>query len=207
VLDLRWPSFDAYLTDRPSKNRREFRRQISRYREGGGMIELMDGTRPDERRLLELLDFNARKHGGRRFAFREGFVEALTSLLSPRTRIFMARKSGSISGVCLMLVEGDTAFPFAVGVDPETASDDFTYFQLAYNSLIADAIASGVRRMYYGRGMYEVKVRRGCSLLNSWVYSRRSGGRRVGLRAWFALASSWNRYKLSPAVRRALIEG
>jgi hypothetical protein len=95
-------------------------------------------------------------------------------------------------------------FPFTVGVDYDVAGDDYTYFQLVYNSMIARAIDAGMRGIYYGRGMYSVKLRRGCRLTDTWIYSRESGPRRLASAPWFRVASMWNRYKLPSAARQLL---
>jgi hypothetical protein len=52
--------------------------------------------------------------------------------------------------------------------------------------------------------MYDLKVRRGCWLARTWIYSRQSGLRGLATARWFALASAWNRRKLSPVALRAL---
>jgi predicted N-acyltransferase len=204
VLDVCWDSFDAYLDRFPSKARREFRRQINRNREDGTVIERRVAAPDDEPRLLELLDDNARKHAGLAFALGRGSLARLTALPGAQARIFTATRDGRVTAVCLMLVQGDTGYAVAVGVDQAAAGGDFTYFQIAYNALIDDAIQSRLRRLYYGRGMYEIKVRRGCTLENTWIFSRASGARRVATAAWFGLVSSWNRYKLPARARRLL---
>jgi predicted N-acyltransferase len=203
VLDLRWRSFEDYMADLPRKSRAEFRRQINRNNDAGTTIEIADDASDAGGRLLELLDDNARKHGGRPFACGPGFFAELTRNLGRQARIFTARKSGAVTGVLVVLVHKETVIPVAVGVDA-SAAGDYTYFRLCYYAPIADAVESGMRRMYYGRGMYELKLRRGCRLVDTWIYTRESGPRRIGAAAWFALASFWNRYKLSTEARRSL---
>lgn len=207
VLDLKWRSFEDYLAHLPRKRRTEFRRQISRNREAANVIDLANSTCGVEERLQELIDENSRKHNGAPFALGRGFFCELKRNLGEQARIFTARKSGVVTAVCIMLVQNETAFPVAVGVDPQAADDDYSYFQVGYYAPIAQAIGSGIRRMYYGRGMYEIKVRRGCWLTGTWIYSRQSGKGRMASAAWFALASFWNSHKLPREVRPALQRG
>jgi predicted N-acyltransferase len=204
VLDLRWASFEEYLQALPSRSRREFRRQINRNRSAGVVVERLEAPGELENRFLELIDLNARKHNAFSFGLGPGFLSALKRAFGSNVRIFTARKSGGVSGVCVMLVREDAAFPIVVGVDGSQSSDDYTYFQIVYNAPIADAIESRLRRMYYGRGMYDLKVRRGCALVDTWIYSRGSAPTRMAIASWFALASVWNRRKLSSRARRAV---
>ena len=204
VLDLRWASFEEYLQSIPSRSRREFRRQINRSRNAGVVVEILDSPGELEDRLLELIDLNSRKHNAFSFGLGPGFLSELTRAFGADARIFTARKSGVVTGVCVMLMRGDAAFPIVVGVDRPVSSDDYTYFQIVYNAPIADGIESRLRRMYYGRGMYDLKARRGCALVDTWIYSRGSAPTRIAIASWFALASVWNRRKLSSRARRAL---
>ena len=205
VLDVRWNTFDDYLAELPRKRRGEFRRQINRNTEGGTVIEATGRVLGAEDRLLALLDSNARKHGGRPFACGKEFFAELERNMGAQARVFTARKDGVITGVLVMLERNATAFPVAVGIDP-ASPNDYTYFRLTYYSLIAHAIQAGTRRIYYGRGMYEVKVRRGCRLAATWIYTRESGLRRLGSAAWFVVASAWNRYNMPRVARRSLID-
>ena len=197
VLDLQWESFEDYLAHLPWKKRGEFRRQIRRNRQAGTTVHLMESSAGLENRLQELIDANSLKHNSIPFALGNGFFGELQRNLGRHVRIFTARKSGDLTAVCVLLERNDAAFAIAVGVDAAAAGDDCTYFQIGYYSLIADAMGSGMRRMFYGRGMYDIKVRRGCRLVDSWIYSRATGRGRILSAAWFAVVSFWNRRKRS----------
>jgi predicted N-acyltransferase len=191
MLDLPWNSFEEYLAHLPGKTRGEFRRQIHRNRREGSVTGLSEGN--EGARLLELVDGNSRRYSQLPFAFGSGFFDELRRSLNGQARVFTAWKKGAIRGTSTLLVENRTAYAIAAGVDRVSAGDDFTYFQVGYYTPIAHAIASGIRRIYYGRGMYEVKIRRGCRLADSWVYMRASGFRRLIAAFWFPVASYWNR--------------
>jgi predicted N-acyltransferase len=202
VLDLSWPTLDGYLQSLSRKTRKELRRQMNRNRDSGTRIDVLgagDDTVSDER-LLQLLDGNTRKHDDRRFPCGTAFTALLRRSLA---WVFVARRNQRTTGVSVALRQRDALFVQSVGVDPE-ALNDYTYFQLAYYSPIERAIASGVRRIYFGRGAYEMKLRRGCSTRNTWVYSRVSGPSRMRLAAWQRVASVWNHWKLPAEARRAL---
>ena len=78
-------------------------------------------------------------------------------------------------------------------------SSDLTYFVILYHSPISMALERGLSRFYFGRGMYQIKRRRGCRLMDSWTYAKVSDVRWIVSAAWFALATQWNRYKLRAA--------
>ena len=204
VLDIRWPTFDAYLDHLSKRTRSEFRRQIRHNRAAGTVVDVPAATRGHDAQVLDLFDANMRKHSGLHFALNECCFAGLDAHMGGRAKLFSATKGEALTGACLVLTQGTSSYAVAVGVDQERAGDDYTYFHLAYNSIIADAIGAGVTRLYYGRGLYEVKLRRGCRLENTCVYSRASGAGRTATAAWFKLASSWNRLKLPRRARRRL---
>ncbi|MGH9673127.1 MAG: GNAT family N-acetyltransferase, partial [Bryobacteraceae bacterium] len=203
ILDLKWRSFDDYLASLPRKHRVEFQRQIKRSREAGNDTETVGSCAGIENRLLELLDANARKYGGRPFAAGKDFFGSLTGNLGPAARIFALRNAGRLTAACVVIVEPPAGVALAVGVE-EAGAGEYAYFQVTYYSTIADAIACGLERLYFGREMYQVKLRRGCRLTNAWIYMNPAGVRRVVAASWFAIASRWNRRKLPVEARRVL---
>jgi predicted N-acyltransferase len=202
LMDIPWRSLDAYLSSLPGKRRREFRREMRRNREAGVEIALLDSHTGLEDRLLALFEENARSHRSIGFPFGRQLFEALQEHMAAGSRLFVARKAGEIVGVYLVLRDGSTAVAFAVGVDGEQ-SDDFTYFQLVYYGLIEHAIQHGIDRVYFGRGMYAAKVRRGCRLLDCFTYTRVSGVGRWLRAPLYGLASAWNRAKVSLELRKS----
>ena len=159
-------------------------------------------------RLLWLLSSNAGEHGDRASACgREVFPKLEHDVARRRRSSRRAPRDGVVAGVLVML--GRKARrrghrPVGIGF---TAPNKLTRLPgSTYYSLIAHAIQAGTRRIYYGRGMYEVKVRRGCRLAATWIYTRESGLRRLGSAAWFVVASAWNRYSMPRVVRRSLMD-
>jgi predicted N-acyltransferase len=204
MIDLRWPTFDAYLAGFPTKTRAELRRQIRRNQEGGTCLERLARAGPDEGSLMQLLIANAQKHRGPAFPFGPGFLDRLCDSMGDGAWVVAARKRGRLSGVCVTLSQNRAAHTIGVGVDRTVASDDYTYFQMVYYDTIARAIESDLDRVYFGRGAYEAKIRRGCSIADTWMYSRLTRfPSRAGAATWYSLTSRWNRYKLPAIARRA----
>ena len=197
TLDLCWPTLEDYFKSLPSKRRREFRRERRRNLDAGVVIEPADPCEDAPSRLHALLEGNALRHGSAGLPFEPG---ALSSL-GQGGELLVARKDGELVGAFVTLRAGATSVAYAVGVDPERAGADFTYFNLCYYTPIERAIAAGLRRLYFGRGMYPVKVRRGCRLIGSSIYLRVSPLRAAVCRPWLFLASAWNRGKLPKEAR------
>ena len=202
VMDVRWPSIDAYLADMSGKRRRDFRREMRRNHEAGVEVEILESSEGLQDRLLDLLEENSRSHGSIGFPFSRELFAELERNMAARARVFVARKAGAVIGAYVVLIEGTRAVAYAVGVDAEQGGD-FTYFQLVYYGFIEYAIANGIERIDFGRGMYAAKLRRGCRLRDAWIYTRTSGARRWLSAATYSFASVWNRAKVSLETRRA----
>jgi len=203
LMDVRWASLADYFNSLPAKRRREFRRERRRNADAGVEIEALGGTRAPADRVYELLQDNARRHHSPPPPFGPEAFGELGRNMGDGVMVLVARKGESVSGAFVALEHGRAAIAYAVGVDPALGGEDFTYFNLVYYSLIERAIARGLDRIYFGRGMYSVKTRRGCRLSGASIYLRTRGAlSRTLSRPWLALASAWNRSKLPAEVRR-----
>ena len=207
ILEVVWDSFEGYLhhLDTVSRGaRKDIRRQINRNRKRGTEITKLEDPRPHARRLHELLDLNSRRHNKTPFPFQPDFFGALRENLGEDAVIHVARKAGSITAVGVMLRRGTTAALPMVGVDHDLAGNDFTYFNIAHFRPIEEAIAGRIRRMIFGRALYELKARRGCKVVDTFTAYRPSGRlTRALVRFWFPCLSAWNRAKLPARVRHA----
>ncbi len=195
VMDVPWRSMDEYWEHLPAKRRREARRERRRNRESGTQVTVGSSDPAEDERCRELLDAKARQYGASGMAYGPTFLAELRANLNSRAPCLTARRDGAVSGANLVFGQGDALTAFAVGVDPKLGGDDFTYFELVYYSLIEHAITTGVRRIDFGRGMLDVKVRRGCRLENASIHTRVFGLPRVLYKAWYKVASAWNRRK------------
>lgn len=196
-MDVPWRSIDDYFASLPAKSRREAKRECRRNIKSGTRIELLESCEGFEERFLDLLGENARRHGSLKFPFGNGFLSSLSENMADGALIRLSRKGEAVSGVHLALRHGETAVAYAVGVDAELGGGDFTYFRLGYYSLIEYAIQHRINRIFFGRGMYDLKRRRGCRLMTSWIYTRTSVTHRALSGPWYELASWWNGYKFA----------
>lgn len=206
VLDLPWDSLDAYLGSFPSHRRRQLRREMRRNREAGNEVSLIDVPGELEERLQQLVDENCQKYNGVRFALGNGLLGELKRQFGEQAQVFTIRKSETVMAMCLVLLQGRTGFAVVVGVDAAAPATEYHYFQALFYSPIAQNTA-GLDRLYFGRGIYDAKVSRGCWLAETWTYCRGNGLRRPAVAAWFWLASLWNEWKLPAATQAAIRRG
>lgn len=120
--------------------------------------------------LDSALDSHHRRLNGVAFPFDATFLPMLKELLADRVTIYVARQDGRPISVVVGFRAGDAMFLPMVGMDGERQRSSFVYFNNSYNVPIEDAIASGVRRIYCGKLVYEMKTRRGFTLLPLSMY-------------------------------------
>jgi predicted N-acyltransferase len=202
-LDVRWDSFSGYLEHVKSHSRRtagSIRNEINRARKTEVIVERLRDPAPSETRLIDLASGHMRRTVGRPFPFRAGFFTSLARNLGERAHVYIALKEGDMTGFSLMLERGGVAHVVFIGLDPGRSKRDPTYFLLAYDRPIMDAIARGFSRIHFGEALYELKRRRGCSTFGTWCcYRASSPARHLLVGPWFAFHSLWMKMKLGRA--------
>lgn len=202
-LDVQWDSFSGYLNHVKSRSGgtvRSIRGEINRARRTGVVVERLPDPAPSEPRLIELASAHMRRTAGRPFPFRAGFFTSVVRNLGERAHVYAAFKEGNLVGFSLMIERGGVAQVAFIGLDPGRAKQDPSYFLLAYDRPIMDAIAAGFSRIHFGEALYELKRRRGCSTLGTWCCYRASSPTRHALVGpWFAVHSLGMKLKLRDA--------
>jgi len=202
-LDVRWDSFSGYLEHVKSRSRGtagSIRSEINRARKAEVVVERLHDPAPSEARLIDLASGQMRRTAGRPFPFRAGFFTSLARNLGEGAHVYAAFKEGSLTGFSLMLERGGVAHVPFIGLDPGRSKQDPSYFLLAYDRPIMDAIAQGFSRVHFGEALYEFKRRRGCSTFGTWCcYRASSPARHLLVGRWFAFHSLWMKLKLRQA--------
>ncbi len=200
IMDVKWSSFGGYLRylgGMSKRARKNVRNEMNRNRRGGVVIKELQVPGQYEERLSELLNTHSYRLNGRPFGFSKDFFSELKSNLGSDASVYVSLKTGLLTGVSVDLWRNGTLHGLMVGVDPNLSGNDFTYFNLAYYKQIMDAILKQTKRFYYGRGVYEAKIRRGFKTTDLYIYYKMSGKtRNIISKLWFVLLSAWNRYKL-----------
>jgi predicted N-acyltransferase len=204
-LDICWNSFKGYgeYLKSISKNIwKSVRREINKNNKEGVLIKQLEVVESREERLHELVNMNVDVHNKLPFMFSKLFYKRLKENLENNATIYAAFKKDSIIGVCISISRNGRSFIPIVGVDHEMSGNDCTYFNITYNRPIMDAISSGKTRIYFGRGMYELKRRRGCKVKNIFFYYKPySMKQKILAIILFPLRSIWIRKMLPEKIR------
>ena len=116
--------------------------------------------------------------------------------------VFVAEKNGEIIGVKAVLWQADFANSCFIGVDHDTAGNDFTYFNLAYYTSIRKAIQENIKTVDFGNGMYSVKTDRGCYIRRTYIYYKSANIiQKIFLPLWFRIHEAWYERKVSKQMR------
>jgi predicted N-acyltransferase len=204
-LDLRWPSFAEYtkhLDDISPNARKDLKWKINRNRKSGTTISVLEDVGEDAERLHEVMTMNYHKYWNLPFCFSKNFFSELRRNLGANAVLHVSRKAGFVTGVLVELRYKGTSHIPLVGIDHEMCGNDMTYFVLTYYAPIEEAISAGMTRLYFGPGHYLMKMRLGCKTTDLFIWHK--GHRLIThqvARLWFAILSSWNRYKLPRQAR------
>ena len=208
-IDIAWESFKEYRAHlkKESKNiDKVIRNEMNRNENEGVTIRVLEGLGTYEGRLYELLNDHYCRHTHMPLMFRRGFLGKLKEALGEDAVFYVSFKEGVITGVCILLKGGKTGYLAMVGIDHEMAGNDFTYFNIAYYRPIMDAILNQTDRLYYGRGFYRLKAKRGCVTKKIYIYYKSLNGfRNIAARLWFAFISVWYHYILPETVKKPRI--
>jgi predicted N-acyltransferase len=201
IVDLNCTSFEEYLKslDSFSPNARKVvRREMNKNKKEGVTIEEVKNPDDYGDRLYDLLCGNTKKYRPEPFPFNKSFLRSLKANLGEEVRIYAASKNGMVTGVSVDFQRNGCQFNPYVGVDHDSAGNDFTYFNLAYYHPVKIAVGQGIRRLIWGVGFYNIKTRRGARIHNSYIfYKSPVGMRHLVAGFWFKFHSVWWRKKLA----------
>ncbi len=198
--DNRFTSFEAYLQDmkRASKHRyRTARYELNAIAKDGIDLqdEPLDALTDEELSALRARHYE--RYHEHASPFSSAFFSSLRHEYGPRIHAFTARRHGHLLAYALA-VQGADQWQTLVGGESsyEDAHLHRLHFSLYYYFPIAQAIASGIRRIIYGLGAYEAKLQRGCRLepLYLYVYTG-SPLLRLWLKPWMAMLDAVHRRK------------
>jgi len=204
-LDVEWSSFQGYLAYLKglSKNAaKQVRKDLNRNRKAGVEVERIRDAASYQSRLFELADKHWYKYNQLRFPYKPDFFAEVQDNFGDDAVIYGAFKDSVLIGFMLLLRMGQTGHALEVGVDHELSQRDATYFNIVYYRPIADAIGQQIQRLYFGRGLPETKMRRGCKRRPSYLcYKAKSRFKNNALRAWFLIHARWTRRKVARQTR------
>jgi len=192
-LDIHWSSFAEFrreLRRQHPATAKNMSREISRGRRNGVVIEQIEDPGRYGDRLHALMNSHYLRLNGIPFPYGPRFFEQLKSSLGARAVISVARIEDEVIGVLVGLRDDREIHLPMIGIDLERSRAGSVYFNLGYNRPIQDSIAAGDRKVYFGKLLYRLKARRGCTALYGNLYLRVWNRRQAALlRPLFAYRS------------------
>jgi predicted N-acyltransferase len=174
-LDIEWHTFQEYrrhLKKRHPGTEKSIRQEINRAKRGGLVVRRLENPASRQNDLHEIMDKHHRRLNEMPFPFHPHFFERLKDNLGDKAIVYVAEKGEELLGVLIMLQCNDTVFLPMIGVDRERSGREEVFFNLIFNQPIRDAIETGIKRIYYGKLLYDVKIRRGCRIIDNDLYVR-----------------------------------
>lgn len=200
-IDVNWASFEDYkksLSQKYSYMDKSIRHELNRNRKSGVVIEQLRDIKSCQERLISLLKMNHFKYNSTSFPLKENYFQKVRENFGNNAAIYVAKKNEVIIGVSVVLRKGDEAFFSSIGVDHNLSQKDFTFFNIGYYKPIKDAIETNIKRIYFGRGLYETKIKRGCNVKDMKVlYKPRNVLVNPILKLWFPFHKRWMMNKIS----------
>ena len=199
ILSVQWSDFDGYVEHlrRSSVNSAEtVRHERARARKQGVVIRRIPATEASALDLYRLAHGHYRQKNGSEPAYTADFFVRLAQELGEDFLFFEARRGDVRTALLGVVRSGEIAWVSWVGFEAENRPRDFTYFNLVYYALAEYAPSAGIRKLLYGNGAYEAKLRRGCQLTQCSVFYRPySAVVRAAARPFFVVHRAWHRRK------------
>lgn len=167
-LDIKWKTFDEYLSSLPKSERHDIRKTINRSKKYGISIEYKKNFSSMSKKLCELYGNVAGKHRER--SMPENFFKVLDREMGDNTDLFLCKKEDKVIAYGLSLNNTAVASHKFLGLDYGHRKSQ-AYFLLYYEG-IKKAINDGLKRIYFGSTTYRYKERIGCKRFENFQYIR-----------------------------------
>ena len=205
-IDVRWPTFAGYRSQLKKVHfatEKAIRQESNRARQRELVIERITDASQITSEMHALLDSHHRRLNGVPLPFGASFLEQALTCLGEKAIVITVRNSTGLLGINFRLQHAGCTRSMVVGVDQDKGRDTATYFVLL-NDSVQRAIESADRRVYFGRLLYDVKLRRGCSIAYSTMWIRgRSRLQRSLLRSFIGLRTKKIEKMIAPYRERS----
>lgn len=205
-LDVTWTSFDEYISHLKGFSRmpKNIRREIKMNRKAGISIERIQDVTPHQAELHDLANKHWFRYNQMPFPYRPDFFTRAQENLGPDVVVYGAFKASALIGFMLLLKGAHTGHVLEIGIDQNVSRREATYFNLGYYAPIRDTIGTRIKRLYFGSGLAELKIRRGCKRRDTHLlYRANSRVRNRMLRPLFFLHSLQLQRKITAQARAA----
>lgn len=168
VLEIRWPTFDAYLRALKAHYRHMIEKQTAA-REGAGVrAEHVTGWTAHAETMARLFDGTASRHTALPLPGADYF-RALSGVEGQRAVLF--REGDALVGFVLYFVDDDAVVSSSLGVD-YACNDRAALVFNAYLEVVRAAIELGRPRIWFGRTSYPSKYRLGAEAVPLTMFIR-----------------------------------
>lgn len=170
VLDITWADFDGYLAAHSYKRRTAIRREQRHLAEQQVMVAEEDLAQAASE-LADLRCALVAKYGGtpRPEKERRMIAEIRERFAPEETLLVSARSQGRLVNFMLFVRESADWSAVLTGTDYVGGLSRFSYFSTGFYHPAARAPMAGIRRIHYGFGSWDAKVRRGCRKDPVWA--------------------------------------
>jgi predicted N-acyltransferase len=186
-LDTHWTTFAQYraaLRKVHPSTESALRQQNNRAQRLGVTLERIVDPEMVTDEMYALIDRHFFRLNHLPAPVNSSFLRNALRMLGDEADLVVARDAEHLLGVNFVLRSGGIARSMMVGVDPDFGRESSVYFVLM-NKRIERTIECRDRRLYFGKLVYDVKLRRGCSLAHSTIWLRGQSGFRRGLLSGF----------------------
>ncbi len=198
---VKWLSFEGYkkyLLEKYPYMNKSIRHELNRNRKSGVVIKQLQNIDNCQERLIELLKMNHFKYNSTTFPLKPNFFQRAKENFGNNATIYAAVKDGIIIGVSVVLRKGEEAFFSNLAIDHELSKKDFTFFNLGYYEPIKNFTECNIKKIYFGRGLYKTKMKRGCITEDMFIlYKPQNKIMSPIIKLWFAFHKKWMKYKVS----------
>lgn len=168
-IDVRWPSYDAYLAAMRGRYRKDLRRRLRRAaRDGRTVVTRQDFAADAPRWAAQAAHVVAGTRGFKRETVNAAYYANMARLPAGQRTLLTVEREGRVLAHGLALADARHTVATFFGREPGSASGE--WFQLM-NAVVAGAIARGSRRIELGLGSYEAKALFGAELVPLYVYT------------------------------------
>jgi predicted N-acyltransferase len=198
-LEIQWSDFESYvghLRQRSKSAAQNARTERSRNRKCSVVIRQVACTDA----VAEALDIITRDHhrhrNGQDPLYGPQFLSQLSKTLADDLLIFEAVRNGERVAMLAVVRSGTVGWVAMVGIEQRDRPNDFTYANLMFYYPADWAPALGFTTLLYGTAAQEAKARRGCRLLDCYIFYRpRRRVFRLLATPYLALHRAWFRRK------------
>jgi len=171
TLDDTVKSFDDYLSMLTSKYRSKVKKIAKAVEKNGYQCEQIEVTKEVDKRLHQLYLNVENKSTTRLATLPEGYFSELANSLGDKFVCFAIKNAETIAGFISIIIDGDKAIAYYVGVDYELNKEMPVYFRLL-QLVIECAIERGLKTISFGRTALEPKANLGAKPVEAYVWAR-----------------------------------